>query len=204
MTKPAIKTIAIYCRVSTVDQSCNRQERDLLEYASKLGYSVFGVFKEVASGAKNDRKVRVEVMRLAQSRKIDAVLVTELSRWGRSTADLLTTLQQLDSIGVSVIAQSGFSFDISSPHGKMMSTVLAAVAEFERDLIKERVKSGLEAARARGKKLGRANGDNYKTGSKEAEIMKLKAQGKSYREIAKKCKVSAASVVNVVKRCGVA
>jgi putative DNA-invertase from lambdoid prophage Rac len=196
------KTAAVYCRVSTADQNCDRQERDLLEYAAKLGITVQGIYKETASGAKNDRKVRAQVMKLAQARKVDVILVTEISRWGRSTTDLLSTLAQLDSIGVSVMAQTGFSFDINSPQGKMMSTILAAVSEFERDIIRERVKSGLASARAKGKKLGREHGDNYKTGSKEETIMKLKQAGKSYRQIAKVVRLSPASVVNVVKRCG--
>ncbi len=87
-----VQKIAIYCRVSTTHQSCSRQERDLLEYAKKAGYSVVGVWKETGSGTKNNRTQRKEVMSLAQARKIDGILVTELTRWGRSTIDLITTL----------------------------------------------------------------------------------------------------------------
>ena len=76
---------ALYCRVSTADQSCARQERDLTAFAARAGYEVSGVFKETGSGAKLDRVERKKVMALAQRREIDAVLVTELSRWGRST-----------------------------------------------------------------------------------------------------------------------
>ena len=80
---------ALYCRVSTADQSCARQERDLAAFAARAGYEVVGVFKETGSGVKLDRAERRKVMALAQRREIDAVLVTELSRWGRSTLDLL-------------------------------------------------------------------------------------------------------------------
>ena len=73
--------------------------------------------------------------------------MTELSRWGRSTIDLLGTLRELESWKVSVIAMSGMTFDISTPHGRMMATFLSGIAEFERDLISERVKSGLAAAK---------------------------------------------------------
>src|SRR5271154_4737355 len=86
---------ALYCRVSTADQSCARQERDLAAFAARAGYEVVGTFKETGSGVKLDRVERRKVMGLAQARQLDAVLVTELSRWGRSTTDLLATLQEL-------------------------------------------------------------------------------------------------------------
>ena len=76
---------ALYCRVSTADQSCARQERDLSAFAERAGYQVVGTFKETASGVKLDRAERKRVLALAQRREIDAVLVTEVSRWGRST-----------------------------------------------------------------------------------------------------------------------
>ena len=75
---------ALYCRVSTADQTCSRQERDLRAFAKKAGYKVVGVWKETASGAKDDRAERKKVLALAQARNIDVILVTELTRWGRS------------------------------------------------------------------------------------------------------------------------
>jgi DNA invertase Pin-like site-specific DNA recombinase len=130
--------VAIYCRVSTDDQSCERQERDLCGYANRAGHIIVGVFKETASGARNDRVERAKVMALAQARKIDAILVTELSRWGRSTQDLVQTLDDLHGWKVSVLAQTGLSFDLSTSTGKLMRTIMAGLAEFERDLIRER------------------------------------------------------------------
>jgi len=88
---------AIYCRVSTADQSCARQERDLTAFAARAGYDVVGIFKETGSGAKIDRVERKKIMALAQARQIDVVLVAELSRWGRSTLDLLHTLKELEA-----------------------------------------------------------------------------------------------------------
>lgn len=88
-----VQRIAIYCRVSTTDQSCERQERDLLEYAALSCFEVVGVWKETVSGTKHDRTERSKVMALAQSHSIDAILVTEMTRWGRSTIDLIETLQ---------------------------------------------------------------------------------------------------------------
>lgn len=81
------KTVAIYCRESTTDQSCERQERDLLNYAALAGFEVVGVWKETTSGTKQNRVERQKVIVLAQARKIEAVLVTEMTRWGRSTLD---------------------------------------------------------------------------------------------------------------------
>ncbi|HKM74153.1 MAG TPA: recombinase family protein, partial [Stellaceae bacterium] len=149
---------ALYCRVSTADQSCDRQERDLRAFAKRSGFEIVGVYKEKASGAKTDRIERKKVMALAQAREIDAILVTELSRWGRSTIDLVQTLQSLQAWDVSVFAVTGLQFDLSTPHGKMIASVMAALAEFERDLIRERIKSGIAAAKARGKRLGRQPG----------------------------------------------
>ena len=105
------------------------------------------MFQEAASGAKLDRIERRKVMALAQRREIDAVLVTELSRWGRSTLDLLHTLKQLETCRVSVIAMNGLTFDLTTPHGRMLATIIAGIAEFERELIRERVRSGLAAAK---------------------------------------------------------
>ena len=95
---------------------------------------MIGTFKETGSGVKLDRAERRRVIALAQARQIDAVLVSELSRWGRSTTDLLATLQELEARRVSVIALNGMAFDLTTPHGRMIATVLAGIAAFEREL----------------------------------------------------------------------
>ncbi|WP_254908009.1 recombinase family protein [Sphingobium sp. GW456-12-10-14-TSB1] len=118
--------------VSTADQSCERQLRDLAGFAERGGYEVVEVFRETASGMKANRSARAEVMKLAQARHIDAILVTELSRWGRSTQDLLDTLNRLSGWRVSVVAMSGMTFEVDTPHGRMMATMLAGIAQFER------------------------------------------------------------------------
>lgn len=91
------QSAALYCRVSTADQTCARQERDLRAFAKKAGYEIAGVWKETASGAKNERTERKKVLALARARDIDVILVTELTRWGRSMLDLFHTLQDLQA-----------------------------------------------------------------------------------------------------------
>ena len=110
------QSAASYCRVSTADQSCARQERDLKAFARKAGYKVVGVWKEIASGARDDRAERKKILVQAQARKIDVILVTELTRWGRSMLDLLHTLQDLQAWNVSLIAQTGLQLDLRSAH----------------------------------------------------------------------------------------
>jgi putative DNA-invertase from lambdoid prophage Rac len=154
------QTAALYCRVSTADQTCARQERDLRAFAKKAGYKIVGVWKETASGAKEDRAERKEVLALAQARKIDVILVTELTRWGRSMLDLFHTLQDLQSCGVSLVAQTGLQFDLRSAQGKLIASLMAALAEFERDLLRERVRSGIAEARKRGCRASCQAGQN--------------------------------------------
>ena len=191
---------ALYCRVSTADQSCARQQRDLAAFAARAGYEVVGVFKEIGSGAKLDRTERRNVMALAQRREIDAVMVTELSRWGRSTLDLLHTLKQLETWRVSVIAMNGLAFDLATPHGRMLATIIAGIAEFERELIQERVRSGLAAARARGKRLGRQPGQRPKSDRLAPKVLALVAKGRSYRLIGREVGLSKNTVAEIVKR----
>ncbi len=191
------KRVALYCRVSTADQNCDRQERDLTPFAERGGFEVIQIYKEVASGAKNDRAKRRQVMAVAQARKIDAILVTELSRWGRSLQDLINSLNELNSYGVSIIAEKGFQFDLNTPQGKMLAGVLGALSEFERDLIAERVKSGMSAAKARGKHVGRKHGI-----SKSVPVKKIESSlnsGSTVREIAEDLKISPTTVMRVKK-----
>jgi putative DNA-invertase from lambdoid prophage Rac len=190
---------AIYCRVSTADQSCERQERDLTAFAARAGYEVVGIYKETGSGLKLDRAERKKVMALAQARAIDAVLVTELSRWGRSTLDLLGTLRDLEAKRVSVIAMNGIAFDLGSPYGRMMATILAGIAEFERELIQERIRSGMAAAKARGKRFGRQPGQRP-SDRLAPKVLALAAQGRSYRLIGRELGLSKNTVASIVNR----
>ena len=190
----------IYSRVSTSDQSCERQERELIDFAERGNYLVLDTFRETESGAKQNRVQRNKIIALAQSRKIDAILVTELSRWGRSTVDLLNTLGQLEGWNVSLVATNGMTFDLTTPHGRMMATFLSGIAEFERDLISERVKSGLAAAKARGKQLGRQKGHRPKSDRLAPKVLGFREEGRSYRWIARDLGISKNTVMDIVKR----
>lgn len=161
-----------------------------------------GVFKETASGASANRAARNQVLDLAQARQIDAILVSELSRWGRSTQDLLDTLNRLAGWKVSVVAMNGMTFKLDTPHGRMMATMLAGIAQFERDLLSERVKSGLAAARARGKKLGRQPGQRPKSDKLAPKVLQAIEDGRSYRWIARDLGISKNTVTDIVRRHG--
>ena len=191
---------AVYCRVSTSDQSCERQQLDLAAFAQRGHYDVVSVFKETASGNRADRIERAKVIALARNRQIEVVLVTELTRWGRSTTDLLASLQELEACGVSVIAQTGLQFDLKSPQGKLFSSLMAALAEFERDLLRERVRSGIAAARGRGVKFGRQPGVRVKADRYTDRVLHLRAQGQSYRAIAQVLRLSKNTVMEIVQR----
>lgn len=198
------RRVAIYCRVSTSDQDNDRQERDLKEYAKRADFEVVEVFKETLSGirkAKGKQPIeRGKVMALAQRREIDVVLVTEMTRWGRSTQDLMDTLGQLASWDVSLIAQTGLTFDLSTPQGKLVANLMASLAEFEHDLLRERVRSGVAAAKARGQTFGRRPG--YRPSDKQApEVIRLAKEEKlSQRAIAARLKISKTTVNQILNR----
>jgi putative DNA-invertase from lambdoid prophage Rac len=126
-------------------------------------------------------------------------LVTELSRWGRSTQDLVQTLDDLHGWKVSVLAQTGLTFDLSTSSGKLMRTIMAGLAEFERDLIRERVKSGLATARSRGVQLGRREGQRP-SDKKAKQVLAQHAEGLSYRLIGRNLGLSKNTVMDIVRR----
>ncbi len=143
---------------------------------------------------------RRKVLALAQARHIDVVLVSELFRWGRSTTDLLATLKELEARRVSLIAPNGVAFDLSTPHGRMIATLLAAIAAFERELIQERIRSGIAAAKAQGKQLGRQPGQRPKSDRLASQVMRPVGKGRSYRLIGREVGLSKNMVAGILKR----
>ena len=169
-------------------------------FRQKAGHKVVGVWKETASGAKDERAERKKVLALAQARNIDVILVTELTRWGRSMLDLFHTLQDLQAWGVSLVAQTGLQFDLRSAQGKLIASLMAALAEFERDLLRERVRSGIAAARQRRVVFGRRPGQRIKADRFGPKVLKLVGEGQSYREISYRLGLSKNTVLDIVKR----
>jgi putative DNA-invertase from lambdoid prophage Rac len=155
----------------------------LARLCQKAGYKIVGVWKETGSGAKDERAERKKILALAQARQIDVILVTELTRWGRSRLDLFHTLQELQSWEVSLVAQTGLQFALRSAQGKLIASLMAALAEFERDLLRERVLSGIAAARKRGVVFGRRPGPRVNADRFAPKVLKLVGEGQSYREI---------------------
>jgi DNA invertase Pin-like site-specific DNA recombinase len=125
----------------------------------------------------------------------------ELSRLrSRSREDLLDTLEILQARGVSLIAQTGLEFNLATPQGRLIAALMASLAEFEKDLIRERVKSGIAAAKAKGHKFGRAPGQLGKaTLSKREQVLALAAQKASYRTIAKELKLNKDTVARIIQ-----
>ena len=144
----------LYARVSTNDQqTIPLQIRALREYAVRRGWTIAMQVKEVGSGA-SQRQLREKFLDAARRREVDVVLVWRLDRWGRSVADLLATLQELQHLGVGFVSLTE-ALDLTTPAGRAMAGLLAVFAEFERDILRERVRAGLAHARQNGKKLGR-------------------------------------------------
>jgi len=140
-------TAAIYARVSTHEQTPKNQLRDLTAYAKKRGFRVAHELVEKESGANHDRAQLNFLMELARKRQIDLVLVWKFDRFARSTSHLLSALEEFRGLGVDFISYTE-NVDTSTPLGKVVFTMVSAIAEFERDLIRERVKAGLARARA--------------------------------------------------------
>lgn len=190
-----VQRVAIYARVSTADQSCDRQIAELTDYANRADFDIIGVFPETGTGAKHDRVERNKVIELARKRLIDLVLVSELSRWGRSTPDLRATIEDLAARGVALRALNGPDLDISKAQGKLLLNVLSAISEFERDLLSERIKSGIAHARSRGTKSSRAIG--RPAFDRAVSVQRLLAEGMSVRCVAAELGISKTTVMKV-------
>lgn len=152
-----MKPAALYHRVSTLDQDPDLARGDLRRAAEARGFSVAHEVNETGSGANNDRPGLAAVMALARRAEVAAVLVWKLDRWGRSAMDVLTNIRALETYGCEFHAVTqGLSIaPDGGPMSRLILTVLAGVAEFERELIRERTRLGQEKARARGRRIGR-------------------------------------------------
>lgn len=182
---------AIYARVSTTDQNCEMQVRELHEYAARRGWTVSAEYVDTGwSGAKASRPELDRLMRDASLRHFDAVLVWKLDRFGRSVRNCLDGIESLRAHGVRFLAVSqSIDTDESNPTARLLLHILASVAEFERELIRERVRAGVKSAKHKGKQLGRRRAVFDR--SRAAEMY---ASGASLREIAAALQVGRGTV----------
>lgn len=172
-----MKTVAMYARVSTDHQTTENQERDLRAVAERMGWRIVKVYREEGvSGAKSraDRPVFDALCKDAARRRFDMVMAWSVDRLGRSLQDLVAFLSELHAMGIDLfLHQQGL--DTTTPAGKAMFQMMGVFAEFERAMIRERVKSGLERAKAAGKTLGRPTIDATKAAAIEADLRAGKA-----------------------------
>jgi len=182
--------IALYARVSTADkgQDPELQLRELREYCQRRGFIIAGEYVDTMTGTKDSRPELNRLMADAHKRRFDVVAVWKFDRFARSVSHLLRALENFQSLGIEFISFTE-AIDTSTPMGKMVFTVLGAVAELERSLIVERVRAGLRNAKAKGRTLGRPKAD-----VDTAEIARLRAQGLSVAAVAEQLGVSVGTI----------
>ncbi|MHA2642936.1 MAG: recombinase family protein [bacterium JZ-2024 1] len=181
---------AIYARVSTPTQSPEHQLLALREYAERRGWGVVKEYVDVASGAKESRPALNALMQDARRRKFDCVLVWKFDRFARSVKHLVCALEEFQRIGVGFLSLTE-GVDMYTPIGRAMYAIIAAMAQLERDLIAERVRSGMIAAKKAGKSLGRPKEYGDEALEKCEALRRL---GLSIREIARETGVPKSSV----------
>jgi putative DNA-invertase from lambdoid prophage Rac len=191
--RPAKLRVALYARVSTHDQqTIPLQMRAIREYAAHRGWRIALQVKEIGSGA-SQREKREQLLEAARRRQVDVVLVWRLDRWGRSVTDLLATLQELEHLGVGFVSLTE-ALDLTTPAGRAMAGLLAVFAEFEREILRERVRAGLAHARQNGQRLGRPL-----TAALYAEqVHKLHRAGISKSGIARRMRIGRTSVRRIL------
>jgi len=174
-----MKKVGIYCRVSTQDQTTDSQLLDLRQYASSRGWEIYQEYCDNGvSGSVNSRPALNALMDNAKKRRFDTVLVWRFDRFARSTTHLLLALDQFRNLGIDFVSYQE-NIDTSSALGSAIFTIISAVAQLEKDIIRERVKMGLRRAKSSGKQLGRPRAsidlDN---------LRELQGAGLSHRQIA--------------------
>ncbi|HAT1821738.1 TPA: recombinase family protein [Legionella pneumophila] len=183
----------IYARVSTHDQqTLDLQIEAMKKYAQARQWDIESEITEIGSGAK-ERPKRVELINQAKRRQIDVIIVWKLDRWGRSVNDLFHTLNELNNLGVGFISLTE-ALDLTTATGRAMAGLLAIFAEFEREILRERVKAGIAHARSKGTSHGRPA-----TAKKRSdEIMSMFSKGISQSEISRRLGIGRTSVRRII------
>jgi putative DNA-invertase from lambdoid prophage Rac len=187
-------TAALYARVSTRDQDCAMQLAELRAYCAARGWTPVEYVDTGWSGAKVNRPEQLRLMRDAVARRVDVVLVWKLDRWARSLSHTIATLQDLTAAGVRFVAiTQGIDTDQANPMARFLLQIMAAFAEMERELIRERVASGMRSAQANGTRTGRPIGRPRRVLDRR-KIEDLRESGKSFSEIARVLKLPRSTV----------
>lgn len=190
------KKFVLYLRVSTLEQNSDMQRLELTEYASKRGWS-YEILEDKSTGRNSNRPALKRLMLLARQRKIDGIAVWRADRLFRSLKEAVVTLSELSEIGVAFYSHKD-GIDLSTSQGRLLANLLFALAEFESDLIKSRVVSGLQAAKARGVRLGRPQ---VVTPEIVHKVVMLRQQGQSIRNISNLLdrKISKTSIERILR-----
>jgi len=187
---------ALYVRVSTTDrQHPDMQIRELRDYCQQRGWEIAGEYIDLVSGAEEKRLQLDQMLSKCRARKVDAVVVWRYDRFARSLKQLVNALDEFRALGIEFVSLHD-GCDTTTAQGRLLFGIMASLAEFERELIRERVRAGLDAARARGKRLGRPRQvvDSEK-------IAQFRAQGLSWREISAQVGVGLGTVHRLAHTC---
>lgn len=191
---------AIYVRVSTTEQDTGLQEAELKEYCERRGWEPILYRDRGQSGAKQERPALNSLLSDLRKRKLDVILVWSLDRLARSLKQLLTISEECKSLGVDLVSLKQ-SIDTTLPAGRLTFQILGAVAEFERELLRERVKAGMAQARREGKRIGRPALRVFNPGELE-RIQSLRKQGTSVRKLAKDFATTQWMVARITSKVG--
>lgn len=188
---------ALYARVSTKDQNTlPMQMKAMKSLARQRDWKIVLAVKEVASGA-STRAEREAILEAARKRRIDVVIVWKIDRWGRSLSDLVATLKELTELGVSFVSVTEF-FDLGTSTGKAMVGMLSVFSEFERDMLRERIKAGI----AQSLKKGRPHGRPRSALKHASKIKQFYREGMTKAAIARKLKIGRTSVIRILSSTG--
>lgn len=186
--------IALYARVSTTEQDPDLQLVELRRYAAARGWVVAAEFVDLGvSGAAASRPSLDQLWAAARRRDVDGVVVWRFDRFSRSVSDLVRSLEEFRALGVAFVSIHE-QIDTSSPTGRVVFAVVAAMAEFEREILRERVRAGLSRARERGVRLGRP----LKLDA--LEVLRLRRDGLSVRAIARQVGAPSSTVADLLRR----
>lgn len=195
MRSTSKKVVAVYARVSTDRQAVDMQLEELREFVKRRGWTICQEYIDHGfTGSNMNRPALKEMMKAAKKKLFDVLVVWKLDRLSRSLKDLVNTIGELENVGIDFISYDN-DLDTSTPQGRLLFHVIGAMAEFEREIIRERVKAGLENAKRKGRVLGRPGLHQ----SIVDDIPLFRGKGKSYRTIGKELGISEAAARKVMK-----